>query len=892
MPLSILVREVKFLDKKTIYIDFSDGKYEKLVYGIEQWDIGIKLAITGIELDENTQVHFSMIEYSGNARKINGEIKEGILYVTVPAFILEGETENCYPYDGVYHGYAWVYIAREESAETIKKIDMRIRKRPKPDDYVFNEEEVKRYDLLEKKFDNHIENEDIHFTAKERAKLNNVEEGAQKNTVTGIKGAAEDSYRKGNVNITPANIGLENVDNTSDENKPVSKAQAEAINNHNAATDSHSDIRLLIKNISNALGNYYLKSQTYTQEEINQRLSAIPKFSIQPVEVLPTTGISVTTVYLLKTGEETDNLYTEYIYVNGEWEYLGRQTVDLSGYALKKDIPTKLSDLDIDLELGTVKTVNGAEPDENGNIEVQVGVQSDLSVNDKTDPRYVHGRLAWVENEERVLLEETTFTKLDNGMFGTLVDFKLVVGDPYIIKWQGVEYECVAFEELFNEQEGIGVGNKVVTGGENTGEPFVLGCPVGTDSIIAIDVTNTLEEVTFSICHKKEVVHHLDPKYIKDMYYTEEDESVEIFPMTTLTASEDNAGQFNAPIIGFVEGETYTLIWNGTTYESVAKKVSKNDVTAVGIGNSDVALGSGNTGEPFVVADVEAMGGWMIMDVDGLMAGNPMTKLTISIFAGKKGKIHKIDNKYIDAEWMATKTIGAGDVIYKDTYTEFSESSEGEMFTLFDPNETLTVEDELVIGKRYVVAENGVEYISKVRPYYYNQDINEKIVGKYLGNGKNITLDGVDTGEPFIIAFMGSASSYVTSTDTTNGITVTVSELAEVENKLPQEYLPEIPTFDLVEMGLPTVVYPDGVAEKEIDTTAIIETITNGMTAKFVINVDIDGNIVPVTLISNTFAYMAGSFQCGVILGTNISVSITIYPTSINVILTRLITAS
>lgn len=43
-------------------------------------------------------------------------------------------------------------------------------------------------------------------------------------TVTGVKGVAESSYRTGNIDITPANIGLGNVDNTADENKNVRSA--------------------------------------------------------------------------------------------------------------------------------------------------------------------------------------------------------------------------------------------------------------------------------------------------------------------------------------------------------------------------------------------------------------------------------------------------------------------------------------------------------------------------------------------------------------------------------------------------------------------------------------------------------------------------------------------
>lgn len=48
--------------------------------------------------------------------------------------------------------------------------------------------------------------------------------------VTGVKGDAESAYRLGNVNITKANIGLGNVDNTSDANKPVSTATQTALN--------------------------------------------------------------------------------------------------------------------------------------------------------------------------------------------------------------------------------------------------------------------------------------------------------------------------------------------------------------------------------------------------------------------------------------------------------------------------------------------------------------------------------------------------------------------------------------------------------------------------------------------------------------------------------------
>lgn len=45
------------------------------------------------------------------------------------------------------------------------------------------------------------------YTTSEKDKLNGIETGAQVNDVTGIKGNSESTYRTGNVNITPENIG-------------------------------------------------------------------------------------------------------------------------------------------------------------------------------------------------------------------------------------------------------------------------------------------------------------------------------------------------------------------------------------------------------------------------------------------------------------------------------------------------------------------------------------------------------------------------------------------------------------------------------------------------------------------------------------------------------------
>lgn len=55
------------------------------------------------------------------------------------------------------------------------------------------------------------------FSVTDKVKLDGIEDGAQVNTVTGIKGSAETEYRTGEVNITSENIGLGNVENKSSE---------------------------------------------------------------------------------------------------------------------------------------------------------------------------------------------------------------------------------------------------------------------------------------------------------------------------------------------------------------------------------------------------------------------------------------------------------------------------------------------------------------------------------------------------------------------------------------------------------------------------------------------------------------------------------------------------
>lgn len=98
--------------------------------------------------------------------------------------------------------------------------------------------------------------------------------------------------------------------------------------------------------IQNLLGITGLENY-YSKTEVDSKVSAIPKFAIEVVTTLPSSGQKTATIYLLKSGSESDNLYTEYIYVNSKWEILGRQRLDMSGYALKTELPTAMTEAEV-----------------------------------------------------------------------------------------------------------------------------------------------------------------------------------------------------------------------------------------------------------------------------------------------------------------------------------------------------------------------------------------------------------------------------------------------------------------------------------------------------------------------------------------------------------------
>ena len=147
-----------------------------------------------------------------------------------------------------------------------------------------------------------------------------------------------------NAEISAAiNAALAVYSTTAEMNTAIAQAIATAIANYYTKAQTDSLIANFITASVNNLVNYYLKSETYTQAEVNALIAAVHQFTYQSVTTLPTASAdTMNKIYLVpSTNPQTKNVKDEYITIattdqgttTYSWEQIGTTTVDLSGYS-------------------------------------------------------------------------------------------------------------------------------------------------------------------------------------------------------------------------------------------------------------------------------------------------------------------------------------------------------------------------------------------------------------------------------------------------------------------------------------------------------------------------------------------------------------------------------
>ena len=118
-----------------VIVNFEDENYKR-VTGLWQWDYGQVLRIQGLNLPKAVEIHFSLQESGGEAKKRVGFTKDGVTDVVIPESMLENEEAI-----DSYNIYAFIYLTDDTNGQTEYKICMPVKARPKPEAFDKPEDE-------------------------------------------------------------------------------------------------------------------------------------------------------------------------------------------------------------------------------------------------------------------------------------------------------------------------------------------------------------------------------------------------------------------------------------------------------------------------------------------------------------------------------------------------------------------------------------------------------------------------------------------------------------------------------------------------------------------------------------------------------------------------------
>lgn len=199
----------------------------------------------------------------------------------------------------------------------------------------------------------------------------------------------------------------------------------------------------------------------------------------------------------------------------------------------------------------------------------------------------------------------TFFIEDGMGMYVHDTPFNIVENETYYVELDGTIYECVC--NYFSEDNAYYVGNSMMFGLEDTEEPFGIVNDLNNNEYIII-AFDELTTHNIRIYQSREVIKHLDSKFIKDMYYTEggkyiifEEQDVQFVAMSE--NGLQGYGYIQNPSID-IDGSLDCIVeWDGVGYVCTPMVDSDTEESReIYVGNLGF-LGEDDTGEPFLILD-------------------------------------------------------------------------------------------------------------------------------------------------------------------------------------------------------------------------------------------------------------------------------------------------
>lgn len=138
------------------------------------------------------------------------------------------------------------------------------------------------------------------------------------------------------------------------------------------------------------------------------------------------------------------------------------------------------------------------------------GAQSDWNAAEG-EPGHILNRTHYTEVKNAEIYSDTGLVPdPDMGMIVVSESIPVTVGEEYTVKWNGVDHTCTC---VTVDGSASILGNMVIDGGEDTGEPFciITYSDQGMSALVPLDGS---EQVAVSISGSLVDVHELDEKYI------------------------------------------------------------------------------------------------------------------------------------------------------------------------------------------------------------------------------------------------------------------------------------------------------------------------------------------------------------------------------------------
>lgn len=207
-----------------------------------------------------------------------------------------------------------------------------------------------------------VKGDDSRLTdARNAADVSAWAKASTKPTYTAAEVGAIDATEKGANGGVAELDSLGKVPSTQLPTIPDAQVQSDYAQTNTSAVDyikNKPDLSGFITKSVNDLTNYYLKSETYTQTEVDTLIGAISTIQFEVVSTLPTTNIQTNVIYLVpKSTAQTDNVKDEYINLDGTsagWEKIGDTEIDLSDYVTTTVLNTILDDYVQRTEIGEI----------------------------------------------------------------------------------------------------------------------------------------------------------------------------------------------------------------------------------------------------------------------------------------------------------------------------------------------------------------------------------------------------------------------------------------------------------------------------------------------------------------------------------------------------------